>query len=69
MNSINWIGIYTFIRREIMRMMRVLVQTIISPLISATLYIFIFGFVIGSKIDLIAGVKYVTFCVSGNSHA
>lgn len=48
-----------------MRMTRVLVQTIVSPLISATLYIFIFGFVIGSKIDLIAGVKYITFVFPG----
>jgi len=61
----NWIGIYTFIRRELMRMMRVLVQTIVSPLISATLYIFIFGFVVGSKISLIAGVKYITFVFPG----
>lgn len=61
----NWIGIYTFIRREIMRMSRVLVQTVVSPLISATLYIFIFGFVVGSKIDLIAGVKYITFVFPG----
>lgn len=61
----NWIGLYTFIRREVQRMTRVLIQTIVSPLISATLYIFIFGHVIGSKIDLIAGVKYITFVFPG----
>lgn len=61
----NWIGIYTFIRREVMRMTRVLIQTIISPLISATLYIFIFGYIVGSKIDLIAGVEYITFVFPG----
>ena len=62
---INWIGVYTFIRREIMRMARVLIQTIVSPLISATLYIFIFGYVVGSKISLIAGIKYITFVFPG----
>ncbi len=46
-------------------MSRVLIQTVVSPLISATLYIFIFGFVVGSKIDLIAGVKYITFVFPG----
>lgn len=61
----NWIGIYTFIRRELVRMMRVVVQTVVSPLISATLYIFIFGFVVGSKISLIAGVQYITFVFPG----
>lgn len=65
MNAINWIGIYTFVRREFLRMTRVLIQTVVSPLISATLYIFIFGFVVGSKIDLIAGVKYITFVFPG----
>src|SRR3989344_2807170 len=61
----NWIGLYTFIRREVNRMLRIPGQTILSPLISATLYIFIFGFVIGSRIDLIAGVKYITFVFPG----
>lgn len=65
MENANWIGIYTFIRRETLRMTRVLIQTIVSPLISATLYIFIFGYVIGSKISLIAGVKYITFVFPG----
>lgn len=61
----NWIGLYTFIRREVNRMLRVATQTILSPLIAATLYIFIFGFVVGSRIDLIAGVKYITFVFPG----
>src|SRR3989344_470445 len=61
----NWVGLYTFIRHEIKRMLRVFGQTILSPLISATLYIFIFGFVIGGRIDLIAGIKYITFVFPG----
>ncbi|HEU4677280.1 MAG TPA: ABC transporter permease [Candidatus Paceibacterota bacterium] len=65
MNGINWIGIYTMIRREMMRMLRVVIQTLVSPLISATLYIFIFGHVIGSRISLIAGVPYITFVFPG----
>lgn len=46
-------------------MLRIPGQTILSPLISATLYIFIFGFVIGSRIDLIGGVEYITFVFPG----
>lgn len=62
---INWIGIYTMIRREIERTLRVMVQTLVSPVISATLYIFIFGHVIGSKISSINGVPYITFVFPG----
>lgn len=61
----NWIGLYTLLRKEITRVMRVAVQTIFSPLISATLYIFIFGYVIGNRIELIAGVPYITFVFPG----
>jgi ABC-2 type transport system permease protein len=61
----NWIGLYTFIYREIMRVFRVLVQTIFSPLISATLYIFIFGHIIGTAIDEIHDVPYITYVFPG----
>ncbi len=53
------------LRRELQRMFRIPGQTILSPLVSATLYIFIFGHVIGSKIDEIGGVPYITFVFPG----
>jgi len=61
----NGIGLYTMIRREVQRTFRVVVQTLIAPVISAALYIFIFGTVIGSKIDSIAGVPYISFVFPG----
>lgn len=64
-NTVNWIGLYTMVRREVERTMRVKVQTLVSPVMSATLYIFIFGSVIGSKIDTIIGVPYITFVFPG----
>lgn len=45
--------------------MRVVVQTLIAPVISAALYIFIFGTVIGTKIDDFAGVPYISFVFPG----
>jgi ABC-2 type transport system permease protein len=45
--------------------MRVMIQTLVSPVMSAALYIFIFGHVIGTKIDTIAGVPYITFVFPG----
>lgn len=61
----NFIGLWAFIRREVNRMIRIPGQTILSPLISATLYIFIFGFVIGNRIEEIVGVPYITFVFPG----
>jgi ABC-2 type transport system permease protein len=65
MSTINWIGLYTMVRREVERTFRVVVQTLVSPVMSATLYIFIFGTVIGSKIETIAGKPYITFVFPG----
>lgn len=61
----NWIGLYTFVRREIERVWRIKVQTVAAPLISASLFIFIFGFVLGRNIDFIAGVPYLSFVFPG----
>jgi ABC-2 type transport system permease protein len=63
--GVNWIGLWTMIRREIARTWRVKVQTLVSPVVSSSLYIFIFGTVIGSQIDTIQGVPYITFVFPG----
>ncbi len=61
----NWIGLYTMLRREVKRTLRVVIQTLVAPVVSATLYIFIFGTVIGSQIKDFAGVPYITFVFPG----
>jgi len=64
-NSINWIGLFTMFRREVKRTFRVAIQTLVAPVISAALYIFIFGTVIGSQITEVSGVPYITFVFPG----
>lgn len=61
----NWIGLYTMLRREVQRTFRVVIQTLVAPAISAALYIFIFGSVIGTRIDDFAGVPYISFVFPG----
>ncbi len=63
--SVNWIGLYTLIRRGVKRTFRVVIQTLVAPSISAALYLFIFGSVIGTRIDDFAGVKYISFVFPG----
>ncbi len=62
---INWIGLYTMFRREVQRTLRVVVQTLVAPVVSAALYLFIFGTVIGTKIEDFAGVPYISFVFPG----
>ncbi len=62
----NAIGLYTLVRREVERtIFRVLGQTILSPLVSALLFIFIFGSVLGKRIDLIGNIPYIQFVFPG----
>jgi len=62
---INWIGLWTIIRREIQRLLRVPIQAFIAPWISALMFIFIFGYVVGPRIASIGGHKYLEFVLPG----
>jgi ABC-2 type transport system permease protein len=62
---INWIGLWTIIRREWSRLMRVPIQAFVAPWISATLFIFVFGFVVGRRIAYIGGHRYIEFVLPG----
>ena len=63
--DINWIGLGTMVRREAKRMLRVPIQVFVAPWISALLFIFIFGFVVGGRISTIAGHRYLEFVLPG----
>ena len=55
-------AIYTF---EMARTWRTLLQSIVSPVISTSLYFVVFGAAIGSRITEIDGVSYGAFIVPG----
>ena len=62
----NTIGFRTLVKREILRFFVVFTQTIVPPLISSALFIFVFGFSIGRNLNLlVAGVSYLKFIVPG----
>lgn len=63
--GINWIGLYTIIRREYSRVMRVPIQAFLAPWISALLFIFVFGYVVGGRISTIGGHRYIEFVLPG----
>jgi ABC-2 type transport system permease protein len=63
--GINWIGLFTIVRREVTRMLRVPIQVFLAPWISALLFIFIFGYVVGGRISSIGGHRYLEFVLPG----
>src|SRR3990167_140710 len=62
----NAVGFQSLVKREILRFFVVFTQTIVPPLISSSLFIFVFGLSIGKNISLsVAGVSYLQFLVPG----
>lgn len=62
---VNLVGLYTILRKEIRRVVRIWVQTIVPPAITMTLYFVIFGSLIGSRIGLMDGIPYTTYIAPG----
>ena len=55
----------TLLKKEILRFLVVSIQTIITPIISASLYLLVFGLSLGSKISLFPQISYVQFIIPG----
>ncbi|MGD9914416.1 MAG: ABC transporter permease [Rhizobiaceae bacterium] len=58
-------AVWAIYRFEMARTFRTLTQSIVSPVISTSLYFVVFGAAIGSQITAIDGVSYGTFIVPG----
>ena len=61
----NWLGIFAIWRFEMARFFRSLVQSMVSPVITTSLYFVVFGAAIGSRIEQVEGVQYGAFIVPG----
>jgi ABC-2 type transport system permease protein len=61
----NVLGMQTLFVKEIRRFMRVPGQTVLSPLISTTLYFIVFGYSISGRVHTVNGVPYLHFIVPG----
>jgi len=63
--TINLHAVRAIYRFEMSRTWRTLMQSIISPVISTSLYFIVFGAAIGSRIPQVEGVSYGAFIVPG----
>ena len=61
----NLYAIRAIYKYEMARTMRTLLQSVVSPVISTSLYFVVFGSAIGSRITEVDGVSYGTFIVPG----
>ena len=63
--ALNLVAVKTIIRKEVVRVMRIWVQTIVPPAITMTLYFIIFGNLIGRRIGSMDGFDYMQYIAPG----
>jgi ABC-2 type transport system permease protein len=59
------VGFRTLFYKEILRFWKVATQTIAAPVVSAMLYLLIFGNVLDGRVEMLDGVSYTSFLVPG----
>lgn len=62
---VNWLGLYTLSRREIMRFMNVWQQTIFAPLMTSALFVVVFALALGRTRGEVMGLPYLAFLGPG----
>jgi ABC-2 type transport system permease protein len=62
---LNAVAVKTLVRKEVIRVLRIWVQTIVPPAITMTLYFIIFGNLIGRRIGTMDGYDYMAYIAPG----
>ena len=63
--KLNWIALKTLVWKEVVRIIRIWIQTVVPPAITMTLYFIIFGNLIGRRIGSMDGFDYMQFIAPG----
>jgi len=63
--TFNGVALWTLIKREMIRSLKIINQVIWPPIISTLLYVFVFGLALGSRIHSVQGVTYAQFLIPG----
>jgi len=61
----NWVATYTLFKKEIKRWRKVWLQTVIAPVVTALLYLAVFGHVLEGRVEVFPGVSYAAFLIPG----
>ena len=63
--ALNIVAMQTIVRKEVVRVLRIWVQTVVPPAITMTLYFIIFGNLIGRRIGTMDGFDYMQYIAPG----
>jgi len=63
--ALNIVAMQTIVRKEVVRVLRIWIQTVVPPAITMTLYFIIFGNLIGRRIGTMDGFDYMQYIAPG----
>ncbi len=63
--SFNRRGFYTLLAKEVRRFLKVTMQTVLTPMVTALLYLLVFGQALEAHVEVYAGVSYSAFLIPG----
>jgi len=63
--ALNIVAMKTIVRKEVVRVLRIWLQTVVPPAITMTLYFIIFGNLIGRRIGTMDGFDYMQYIAPG----
>ena len=63
--SFNWRSTWSIYQRELLRFLRTAFQSILSPVLTTSLYFIVFGAAIGGRMPDLGGVGYAAFIIPG----
>jgi len=60
-----WLGFRTLLYKEVLRFRKVSFQTVAAPVLTALLYLLVFGHALDSHVEAFPGVRYSAFLIPG----
>ena len=64
-NYVNWIGLWTLYKKEVLRFLIVVIQTVVSPLVTSLLFLLVLTLAIGNERGEVLGLPFITFLAPG----
>jgi len=61
----NWVATLTLLGKEVTRWRKVWMQTVLAPVVTALLYLLVFGHVLEGRVEVFPGVSYTAFLIPG----
>jgi len=62
---VNWIGFWTLYKKEVLRFLIVIIQTVISPLVTSLLFLLVLSLAIGNDKGDVLGFPFISFLAPG----